>query len=142
VLRYARVAVGGKALSSAETRISPSAILTLLRQEFGVELLLHEAGPTLFGEFLEGGFVDELFLTLAPHVVGRVANHPRPSLVANIQFLPATAPGGNFPAEKTPGRVQGSQTPGDTLRELAVPDFPEFLIGDPKRWTFFLARLR
>jgi riboflavin biosynthesis pyrimidine reductase len=81
-----------KALSSAETRISPSAILRLLRQEFGVELLLHEAGPTLFGEFLEGGFVDELFLTVAPQVAGRAADHPRPGLVANVQFFPTTAP--------------------------------------------------
>jgi len=81
-----------KALSTAETRISPSAILTLLRQEFGVELLLHEAGPTLFGEFLEGAFVDELFLTVAPQVAGRAADHPRPGLVASVPFLPATAP--------------------------------------------------
>ncbi len=81
-----------KALSTAETRISPSAILSLLRQEAGVELLLHEAGPTLFGEFLAGGFMDELFLTVAPQIAGRVAAHPRPGLVANVQFSPATAP--------------------------------------------------
>jgi riboflavin biosynthesis pyrimidine reductase len=81
-----------KALSTAETRISPSAILTLLRQEAGVELLLHEAGPTLFGEFLAGGFMDELFLTVAPQIAGRVAAHPRPGLVANVQFSPAAAP--------------------------------------------------
>jgi riboflavin biosynthesis pyrimidine reductase len=81
-----------KALSTIETRISPSAILSLLRQEAGVELLLHEAGPTLFGEFLAGGFMDELFLTVAPQVAGRVAAHPRPGLVANVQFSPATAP--------------------------------------------------
>ena len=81
-----------KALSTAEERISPSAILTLLRQEAGVELLLHEAGPTLFGEFLAGGFMDELFLTVAPQIAGRDAVHPRPGLVANVQFSPATAP--------------------------------------------------
>jgi riboflavin biosynthesis pyrimidine reductase len=80
-----------KALA-AETRISPSAILSWLRQEAGVELLLHEAGPTLFGEFLAGGFIDELFLTVAPQVAGRVAAHPRPGLVANVEFSPATAP--------------------------------------------------
>jgi riboflavin biosynthesis pyrimidine reductase len=80
------------ALSTAETRISPSTILSLLRQEAGVELLLHEAGPTLFGEFLAGGFMDELFLTVAPQMAGRVAAHPRPGLVANVQFSPATAP--------------------------------------------------
>ena len=81
-----------KALSTAEKRISPSAILTLLRKEAGVELLLHEAGPTLFGEFLAGGFMDELFLTVAPRVAGRVAAHPRPGLVADVQFFPSTAP--------------------------------------------------
>jgi riboflavin biosynthesis pyrimidine reductase len=81
-----------KSLSTAETCISPSAILTLLRQEAGVELLLHEAGPTLFGEFLAAGFMDELFLTVAPQIAGRVAANPRPGLVANVQFSPATAP--------------------------------------------------
>ena len=81
-----------KALSTAETRISPSAILTLLRQEAGVELLLHEAGPTLFGEFLAGGFMDELFLTVAPQIAGRGAAQSRPGLVANVEFSPATAP--------------------------------------------------
>ena len=81
-----------KALSTAEERISPSAIVTVLRQEFGVDLLLHEAGPTLFGEFLAAGFMDELFLTVAPQIAGRDAVHPRPGLVANLQFSPATAP--------------------------------------------------
>ena len=81
-----------RALSKTDARISPSTILTLLKQEFGVELLLHEAGPTLFGEFLEGGFVDELFLTVAPQIAGRVAEHSRPGLVENVQFSPATAP--------------------------------------------------
>ena len=81
-----------KALSAAEEQLSPSAILTLLRQEAGVELLLHEAGPTLFGEFVAGGFMDELFLTVAPQIAGRDAVHPRPGLVANVQFSPATAP--------------------------------------------------
>jgi riboflavin biosynthesis pyrimidine reductase len=81
-----------KSLSAVEQGISPSAILTLLRQEEGVELLLHEAGPTLFGEFLAGGFMDELFLTLAPQIAGRVAAQPRPGLVAGVEFSPATAP--------------------------------------------------
>jgi riboflavin biosynthesis pyrimidine reductase len=92
-----------KALSTVETRISPSEILTLLRHEYGVELLLHEAGPTLFGEFLEGGFVDELFLTVAPQIAGRAANHPRPGLVENAQFSPATAPWSKLLSAKKAG---------------------------------------
>jgi riboflavin biosynthesis pyrimidine reductase len=81
-----------KALPAAEKGISPSAILTWLRREAGVELLLLEAGPTLFGEFLAGGFIDELFLTVAPQIAGRAAGNPRPGLVANVEFSPATAP--------------------------------------------------
>jgi riboflavin biosynthesis pyrimidine reductase len=81
-----------KALSDAEKGISPAAILTLLKRDAGVELLLHEAGPTLFGEFLADGLMDELFLTVAPQIAGRVAAHPRPGLVANVEFSPATAP--------------------------------------------------
>src|SRR6202789_4377285 len=87
----ALTAVEVKALSAAEEHLSPSAILTLLRQEAGVELLLHETGPTLFGEFLAGGFMDELFLTVAPQIAGSAAVHPRPGLGANVQFSPATA---------------------------------------------------
>ena len=92
-----------KALSSAESRIPPSAILSLLRQEAGVELLLHEAGPTLFGEFLAGGFMDELFLTVAPQIAGRVAAHPRPGLDANVEFSPATAPWWKLLSAKSAG---------------------------------------
>lgn len=88
----ALAAVQVKALPSVGKGISPSAILTLLRHEAGVQLLLHEAGPTLFGEFLAGGLIDELFLTVAPQIAGRVPEQPRPGLVANVQFSPATAP--------------------------------------------------
>jgi riboflavin biosynthesis pyrimidine reductase len=78
--------------STAESQVPPPAILKLLRQEFDVGLLLHEGGPILFGEFLTGGFVDELFLTIAPQIAGRIPAHPRPSLIANVEFYPKTAP--------------------------------------------------
>ena len=81
-----------RALASSGESIAPSTIFTLLREEVGAELLLHEAGPTLFGEFLAGGFIDELFLTVAPQIAGRAREQPRPGLVANTQFSPATAP--------------------------------------------------
>src|SRR5579871_916849 len=82
-----------KVLSTAENRISPLAILTLLRREAGVELLLHEAGPTLFGEFLAGGFMDELFLTVAPQIAGRDAGHPGQAWLPTFSFLPRRLPG-------------------------------------------------
>ena len=72
--------------------IAPASILELLRAEFGVSLLLHEGGPTLFGRFAADGCVDELFLTIAPQVAGRNMQPLRPGLIAGVEFLPETAP--------------------------------------------------
>jgi riboflavin biosynthesis pyrimidine reductase len=45
-------------------------VLRHLRSHHGVELLLCEGGPMLFGSLLEEDLVDELFLTLAPKLTG------------------------------------------------------------------------
>jgi riboflavin biosynthesis pyrimidine reductase len=91
-------ASGGGSLVSTEIRslegpsIAPASVLELLRAEFGVSLLLHEGGPTLFGRFVADGCVDELFLTVAPQVAGRNMQPPRPGFIAGVEFLPETAP--------------------------------------------------
>jgi riboflavin biosynthesis pyrimidine reductase len=72
--------------------IAPAAILELLRDRFGVSLLLHEGGPALFGKFLADACVDELFLTVAPQVAGRNMHRLRPGVIAGVEFLPETAP--------------------------------------------------
>lgn len=41
-----------------------------LRDDFGIRLLLCEGGPTVFSSLLTERLVDELFLTLAPKLVG------------------------------------------------------------------------
>ena len=70
-------ASGAGSLGSTQVRplegpiIAPVSILELLREEFGVSLLLHEGGPALFGKFVADGCVDELFLTIAPQMAGR-----------------------------------------------------------------------
>lgn len=69
-----------------------TAILHLLHEDYGVRLLLHEGGPTLFGEFVAAGLVDEFFLTIAPQIVGSNAERPRPTMVWGSDFLPETAP--------------------------------------------------
>jgi riboflavin biosynthesis pyrimidine reductase len=91
---------GVAALASVEVRaiereggkIHPASILKLLQDEFGVNLLLHEGGPALFGDFLAHGCVDELFLTVAPQVAGRNTERQRLGFVAGTAFLPQTAP--------------------------------------------------
>jgi riboflavin biosynthesis pyrimidine reductase len=91
-------ASGAGSLVSTEVRsltgpvIAAASVLELLRAEFGVSLLLHEGGPTLFGRFLAEGCVDELFLTMAPQVAGRNTQPLRPGFVAAVEFLPETAP--------------------------------------------------
>jgi riboflavin biosynthesis pyrimidine reductase len=91
-------ASGAASLASTEVRplagpiIPATSVLELLRAEFGVSLLLHEGGPTLFGRFLADGCVDELFLTIAPQVSGRNRQPLRPGFVAGVEFVPQTAP--------------------------------------------------
>jgi len=72
-------------------RVSIDAIVGFLRER-GFELVLSEGGPTLFGELLAAGAVDDLFLTVAPQVAGRSAETERLSLVEGLGFQPSHAP--------------------------------------------------
>lgn len=52
--------------------------LERLRRDYGVRTLLLEGGPTLLAAMLEVGLVDELFLAIAPLLVG---GGPEPSIL-------------------------------------------------------------
>jgi len=80
------------ALNSRGGTIAPRAILELLQSQYGVRRLLHEGGPTLFGQFLAAGVVDELFLTVSPQIAGRKGDRTRPAVVEGVEFVPDTAP--------------------------------------------------
>jgi riboflavin biosynthesis pyrimidine reductase len=84
--------VEARELDGPGGKISPVSILKLLRDEFAVNHVLHEGGPTLFGDFVKHGCVDELFLTVAPQFAGRDVNRPRPGVISGTEFLPETAP--------------------------------------------------
>jgi riboflavin biosynthesis pyrimidine reductase len=64
-----------------------SAVLRSLRREHGVRSLLCEGGPALLDSMLAEGLVDELFLTLAPVLVGGA----EPGITAGAA-LPALIP--------------------------------------------------
>ncbi len=70
--------------SGPEGRVDLGKLLGSLREE-GVRALLCEGGPTLHGALQEEGLVDELFLTIAPKLVGGEA----PRIVEGV--LPETA---------------------------------------------------
>lgn len=79
-------------LDTSGGAIAPAAMVNALYTTCGVRLLLHEGGPTLYGEFIAAGLVDELFLTLAPQIAGSKPEQPRPTMVWGTEFLPGTAP--------------------------------------------------
>lgn len=81
-----------RSLGDGSTSIAPAAILNLLASKFHVERVLHEGGPSLFGEFLAAGLIDELFLTLSPQIAGRSHQSDRPGIVEGLEFSPTTAP--------------------------------------------------
>jgi riboflavin biosynthesis pyrimidine reductase len=70
--------------SGPDGRVDLAALLSSLREE-GVRALLCEGGPTLHGALQALGLVDELFLTIAPKLVGGEA----PRIVEGV--LPETA---------------------------------------------------
>jgi riboflavin biosynthesis pyrimidine reductase len=71
--------------SGPDGRVDLTALLRSLREE-GVRALLCEGGPTLHGALQAAGLVDELFLTVAPKLVGGEA--PR---IIEGDVLPETA---------------------------------------------------
>jgi riboflavin biosynthesis pyrimidine reductase len=69
-----------------------SHVLHLLRARHNIQTLLCEGGPTLFGALLAAGLVDELFLTLAPALVGGasgpgVVSGPPPEGEASLELV-------------------------------------------------------
>jgi riboflavin biosynthesis pyrimidine reductase len=50
-------------------------LLRRLRSDYGVRYLLCEGGPTVYGEMMRAGCIDEKFLTIAPQEIG--AGMPR-----------------------------------------------------------------
>jgi riboflavin-specific deaminase-like protein len=58
-----------------------AAVLEHLRGERGVRALLCEGGPHLHAQLIDGGLVDELFVTHAPKLAGGAG----PSLVAGLE---------------------------------------------------------
>jgi len=65
--------------------VPAGAILEIIRAT-GSRLAVCEGGPHLFGELLRARLVDELFLTIAPQLVGRDGAANRLSLVEGTSF--------------------------------------------------------
>ena len=74
-----------------EATLDPSDMIALLHAEYGVKLLLHEGGPTLLSSFLKQSLLDELFLTVAPQIVGHGSTRERPAFSGPLGLAPEQA---------------------------------------------------
>lgn len=68
------VAAKRELVSLSSEEMTLRAVMERLRADFGVRTLLCEGGPTLFGSLVAEGLVDELYLTVAPKLVGGESN--------------------------------------------------------------------
>jgi riboflavin biosynthesis pyrimidine reductase len=84
-------------------RTTAAEILKATVAETAGKLILTEGGPTLLGHFLREGLLDELFLTIAPRIVGRDDTARRLALVEGAAFLPGQAPEARLMSVKTAG---------------------------------------
>jgi riboflavin biosynthesis pyrimidine reductase len=84
------------------SHIDPAAAVEALRGR-GHAVILSEAGPTAFGALVAAGLVGELFLTTSPLLAGRAPGSPRPALVEQAEFLPATTVEGKLLTLKRSG---------------------------------------
>jgi riboflavin biosynthesis pyrimidine reductase len=82
----------------------PAAVLAL--RERGHRRILCEGGPTVFGELLAAGAVDELFLTISPLFAGRDVWMPFASIAEGVVLLPEA---------RIAAHLAGVRTHGDHL---------------------------
>jgi riboflavin biosynthesis pyrimidine reductase len=71
------------------TEVDPADIARTLWRDYGVQLLLHEGGATFFGTFLKQRLIDELFLTVAPQIVGPGSRRERPAFSGALNGSPS-----------------------------------------------------
>ncbi|HEX8924521.1 MAG TPA: dihydrofolate reductase family protein [Terriglobales bacterium] len=63
-------------VSGTGESVDLDAAMRLLREQHGVQHLLCEGGPRLYGAMLKAGLIDEKFLTVAPIEVGQLVSLP------------------------------------------------------------------
>lgn len=74
---------------AGEKTVELPEMLRKFRVEFGVAHLLVEGGPQLMGDLLSQDLLDEIFLTIAPQVIG--TDGTRPTFAKGKPFTPQTA---------------------------------------------------
>lgn len=97
------------AVAGDHGRIAEEVLLANLAER-NLDLVVCEGGPTLFGSLIGVGLVDELFLTIAPQIAGRMPGMPRLALVEGLGYMP--------------GHTVGGARLGHARRQPPVPSLP------------------
>jgi riboflavin biosynthesis pyrimidine reductase len=79
-------------LEFGENSVDLHAMMRELKTKYGIQFLLCEGGPRVYGSLLAAGLIDDEFLCLSPIVIGQTSESTRPSLVQGIAFTPENAP--------------------------------------------------
>jgi len=81
-----------------------SVAMRLLRRELGIQLLLCEGGPTLYGYMSRAGLIDEKFLTISPVEAGQIIPQEQEigMLEGPARLRPTTFSAPGFTADNAP----------------------------------------
>ncbi|HJU04644.1 MAG TPA: RibD family protein [Nitrospiraceae bacterium] len=69
-----------------DDELEPADIAAALYVDYGVRILLHEGGAQFFSAFLRRRLIDDLFLTIAPQIVGSGTMRERPNFADRASF--------------------------------------------------------
>ena len=79
--------------------------MRMLRQEMGIEHLLCEGGPTLYGSMSRAGLIDEKFVTVSPVEIGLFVppeQETSPGAQGQVDLRPTTFTFPGFTKENAP----------------------------------------
>ena len=77
-----------------DAQVDLTAAMQRLRKDHGIQTLLCEGGPTLYGELLTNRLIDEDFRTMSFQVLGE-STEPgidRPTAYGHVSYRPEAAP--------------------------------------------------
>lgn len=90
-------------VASETERLTARQVLDAVHVNCPARVVLVEGGPRLLASFVSERALDELFLTVAPQIVGRGATVDRPGLVAGLSLAPRSAHWGTLVGVKRAG---------------------------------------
>lgn len=83
-------------VASETERLTARQVLDAVHVSCSAGVVLVEGGPRLLANFVSERLLDELFLTLAPQIVGRDSTVDRPGLIAGLSLAPRAATWGSL----------------------------------------------